>query len=207
MDLMGAGTIWRDEAGDLPVLLRDASGDPETGVAYTGVTVKYAREADSSLVTLTLAADTWKEKGRGLYAFTLPAATLNAEGLLEYCAYTPTGEEFFGTARVQARRYEVLASVGYDETDQELSFVVALLKDGQLVTSPTSCQVTLKKEGAGSALADSTSVSPNADGVFNISVTGVDPSTLEGDRPYTLKARVTYAGIAYYSMELPVLLD
>lgn len=69
-------------ARDLPCILVDDTDfkTRETGVAYTAVTVEYAKEGDSSFTEKTLASEDWDEIGNGIYNISFTAAELDTKG-------------------------------------------------------------------------------------------------------------------------------
>lgn len=66
-------------------LVDDTDGKtPETGIAYGDLTVKYAKEGDTSLSTKTMASADWEELGDGWYRIRFSTTELNTAGNFEY---------------------------------------------------------------------------------------------------------------------------
>lgn len=86
-------------------------------------------------------------------------------------------------------QYEVRGSPQYDEVTQEFSTMVCLLKNGQVITNPLTCQIWLK-DTSGNIPVNLTSVLPNADGVFILEASSI---ALALNMNYELKMTVTNA--------------
>ena len=105
MDPVGIPNLWKDEEAKVPVLLRSTAGVVQTGIAFSDVTAKYARNGDSALQTQALDASKWTELGEGNYWMTFPSSVPNVAGPFMYqVATTATGNDtFIGYSRVEMR--------------------------------------------------------------------------------------------------------
>jgi hypothetical protein len=77
--------VKQSVARKLPCLLYDVTDfkTPETGVAYTAVTV-YIQKEDGAQTEKTLASGDWTERGNGAYDISFTAAELNTLGEFKY---------------------------------------------------------------------------------------------------------------------------
>lgn len=80
----------------VPVYFVDESDGrtPETGKTYSDVTVKYAKQGDTSLTTKSMASGDWQELGDGLYLLKFSATELNTAGNF-ICEVYATGTRRF----------------------------------------------------------------------------------------------------------------
>jgi hypothetical protein len=97
--------IKRDKsvAAKLPVMMRDSSGNPVTGLADTDVVVKYQKQ-NGSLTTKTMSPSNWTEVGQGKYDISFTATELNTEGDFFYPVTGTGAEQFSGLARIELNR-------------------------------------------------------------------------------------------------------
>lgn len=195
--------LFLDENNIVPVYLENEFGVPKTGVINTAATVKYIRESDGALVTFAPSVSEWDEKGEGWYALTFPAVLIDEEGCFDYQVMVsgfPYADIYYrATSSIAPRpdRYEVFCTAAYDRANSQLLVLVWLHKNGQLVTTPTSCQFTVKENG-GTIVINESNSSPNADGVFSILV---DPVNLNAHKPFERKLEVVYNGVTYTSAD------
>lgn len=227
LPLFALGIIWKNEDTALPVSLVTQADLDVSGIAASGVTVVYNREGDSTNQLFSPSLVQWKDKGRGLYALTIPAAIINQEGLFEYVVEpVATGYKTFrGAGRIERRpesrvldatasgfntsgsvgevvnragnSYEVFSGLSYDAAAQTLTCMVFAQRNGGLMLTPTSARITVKDDADATVL-DGTSSSPNADGVFKIVGTTI---VLTAKKAYKVRARATISGVEYNSGE------
>jgi len=218
-------TLWKDEAAKLPVWLLTNSGSPATGIAYGQITVKYTRHGDSALQAHSPGAEDWSERGEGLYALALPGTIINQEGLFGLLVIPPDGNQVYRAVssidkRVEARLlnaaatgfstdtvgkaledaaepvFQVFANPQYDYSGQIVDFTVWAHRNGQLYTTPTSCQVILRETATGTVIANLTSASPDGNGRFYLQKPSV---SLSPNKNYSVHVRVTIDGVDYTS--------
>jgi len=300
MDPIGIPNLWKDEEAKVPVLLRSTAGVAQTGIANGDVTVKYARNSDTSLQTQAMAADKWTELGEGNYWLILPSTVPNVAGPFLYqVATTATGNDtFIGYSRVELRvedrvwdeaatghaadgsmadrftdletkidtvdtvvdavkvktdglnftgldvkatldgeavalstvsldavvdavwdedvtghttadtmgealdnadqiRYSPQCSIRYDQSGGEACLVAWLMRDGVIVSSPTSARVIAYDED-GNVVIDSTSVLPDTFGFFKIVI---NPLTLTAMHAYRVRVIIVSAATTYEAGE------
>jgi hypothetical protein len=96
--------IKQSIARKLPVLMQDSAGAPVTGLAFGDVSVKYAKEGDTSLTTKVLAADPveWFEIGQGLYDILFTIAELNTIGFFKYVVTGGAALQYSGLMQISA---------------------------------------------------------------------------------------------------------
>lgn len=95
-------------------------------------------------------------------------------------------------------RYQVFGNPQYDYTNHILDFTVWMHQNGELVTTPSACHVTIKESNGGALVADLVSSSPNGDGVFYLQATSI---TLNPNKNYQIKTTVTLDGVDHVSLD------
>jgi hypothetical protein len=160
-----------------------------TGYLASSVTIQTSLNG-ATLGTFTPAAGTWKEIGHGLYELTVPASQLGAEGAFAYRVVTNDGLSApyygFGVVVHRTDQWEVKGSPQYNEVTQGFSCMIALHKNGQVVSNPASAQVWLN-DTSGNTPVNITSVSPNADGVFVLTAGSI---VLTANMNYEMKMQI-----------------
>ena len=201
--LIHAGVFWQDEAAVVPLYFETTAGAAAEGMITAGVTLQYAAESASSLSTLVPASGTFVEKGAGLYEVTVPANLMGEEGLFVLVATpTPTGYtncRVAGTVEARRDEYRARAVPAYNATTQRLVYTAWLELNGQVVLTPTSAALTLRKEGgSGTPLIDAASMgTPNANGFF----TSIHmPLTLDAKTVYEVKLAIVSGGTTHTSV-------
>jgi len=262
MDPVGIPNLWKDEEAKVPVLIRSTAGVAQTGVTFSGVTAKYARNGDTSLQTQALDASKWTELGQGNYWLTFPSTVPNAEGPFLYqVATTATGNDtFIGFSRVEMRpedrvwdeaatghategsmadrftdlevkidtvdtvvdavkvktdglnftgtdvkatldgeavSYAPHCSMRYSQGDADACILAWLMRDGVIVSTPTSARVIAYDEDDNVTI-DSTSLLPDSYGFFKIAI---DPLTLTAMKAYRVRVIIVYNGTTYEAGE------
>lgn len=226
MDPVSLPTLWFQESNAIPVVMRNASDDPVTGLANTDITVEYSRKSDSAMVGFNPSPTQWDERGRGFYALTMPGSIMNETGMFELYVAPPaaTGTPFLGVTSIDkrseirlleanvtgytwpatgnaienAQSYEVKVSPQYDYPNSIVDFVLWLEKGGQIVSNPASATIKLiKKEATGdTTVVDASSSSPDTNGKFYIRKTS---TVLTANKNYSIVGTVTYNGVTYTS--------
>jgi len=104
--------IKKSAARKLPVILTDDSDflTRKTGVAFGSVTVKYAKEGDTSLSTFTLDASKWIELGNGIYLIAFTASELDNVGSFIYNVEVSGSLEYSGWVDIQENLNDDLKS-------------------------------------------------------------------------------------------------
>jgi hypothetical protein len=201
MDPVGIPNLWKDEASVVPVLLRSTAGVVQTSVLRTGITAKFACGNDTAIQSFAPAADQWTELGEGHYLMTFPTTVPDALGPFVYqVATTATGNEtFIANSRVEERvdNYQAMAVPRYAQTDADACIIAWLQKNGRKVTTPTSARVVALDE-AGNTVIDSTSILPDANGFFLLTI---DPLTLTALKAHRVRVIIVSAGVTYESGE------
>jgi hypothetical protein len=196
-------SVFLSEASILPVTLQDASGNELTGYVASSVTLE--KSLNGAAMT-TLTPTSWTELGHGLYEALVPGSEFSAEGILVYRGATNpqgTNPAFNGCAQIVHRLddWEVVGSPQYDEVTQDFTCMVALRKNGALVSNPASCQIWLT-DVDGVTPVNLTSVLPNADGVFVLTQAEI---VLALNMNYELKLTVTDAdGVVHSSVDFAI---
>ena len=179
----------------LPVIIKDGSGDPVTGVLYSDVECRFSA-AGGALGTLAITAGNWTEIGRGLYTIDFTTTEIDTEGWFTYIATSATAAwvQFEDTVNVVLKG-QVFLTAAYNETTTDLVVRAWLEIDGQIVEAPTSCAVSIKDDTDVERFA-LTSVAPSADGFFTITETG---PTLSDDHNYSCSVDIVYGNNTYTS--------
>jgi hypothetical protein len=85
-------------AAKMPVLLRDTSGVPVTGVVFGGVTVKYRKFGQTSFTTKTISGSDWFEVGDGWYDVLFSASELDTVEDFNYIVQEASSVQWNGFA-------------------------------------------------------------------------------------------------------------
>jgi hypothetical protein len=88
-------------AAKLPILIRDSSGVPITGLTDTDVTVNYQKQDQTGLTLKSLSPSNWIEIGQGLYNISFTATELNTEGDFIYPVTGSGFEQKTGLVRIE----------------------------------------------------------------------------------------------------------
>lgn len=75
---------YQGQVANVAVRLLDGSGNPVTGVLYSGVTVKYAKAGATSFSTKVLASADWTELGYGIYVLNFSPTDMSTLGTFVY---------------------------------------------------------------------------------------------------------------------------
>jgi hypothetical protein len=87
-------------ANTLPVMLRDSSGAPVTGVVFGSVTCKYQKFGDTSLTTKTIDGTNWTEIGQGKYDIDFTAGELDTLNDFIYLVTEAISIQYNGLAEI-----------------------------------------------------------------------------------------------------------
>jgi len=188
-------SVFLNEANAIPVEMINVSGGAITGLVASGVIILTSLNG-AAYAALTPLSGTWIELGYGIYELTVPAANVNAEGVLAVRVETvPTGVNpswnLFAKVNHRVDQWVAWASVEYNETTGVFQAVVGLSQNGQAVTNPTSCTLILRDEAGATTPVNVSSSSPNAEGVFYVTVPSVN---LNANDVYELYVQVYYSG-------------
>jgi len=227
-DLVPMFKLFVNEENSIPVYL-ETSEWPATGITDDNVRVRYSRKSDGGLTNFLPTPSEWSERGEGFYGLTLPEMLCEEIGMLMYliepvisgfdkvrgfafvdkrvekhlleAQVTGYDEGTVGDALVSSSsdKFEAFATPSYDFDNGILKIRAWLHRNGLLITTPTSAQVTLKSE-AGATIADQVGSSPDADGFFLFTINPQTPD-LEATKNYSVRVRVTYQGTEYVSGE------
>ena len=191
------GPILQNEDTVVHVAMETDGGVEATGMAASAVIVSYANEGDAALSTYTPSVAQWQESAKGQYQLTVPIAVTAFAGLVQVLvdAVAAGYKTFRGFGRVEPRPVQVFCAPSYDSGAQRLTFVVWAHCNGQLITAPSSCRVTVTEEGAG-VVVDALSSSPDANGLFIVEATTL---TLTVKKNFKIRAYLTWNGVQYSS--------
>ncbi len=183
--------VTQNNAITLPVLLRDASNDPVTGVVFGDVTCTYSK-AGGALGTLTVTADNWTEIGQGMYTLDFTAAELDTLGWFGYMVTGAGAKQYDNTVMV-IKRGQVHVLAAYNATTTVLVIRAWLEIDGQLIAAPDSLATSVRDASEAEVFTWS-DAAPSVDGFFTVADTGPG---LSDDHNYSIKATITYNGNTY----------
>lgn len=177
----------------LPVMLRDGSNDPVTGIAFGDATCKYSK-AGAALATLTLSAGNWTELGQGLYTVDFTSSEIDTLGWFAYLV-TGTGAKQYDNVVKVMLRGQVFFTAAYNATTTDLVVRAWLEIDGQIVAAPDSVAISIRDDSDTEQF-NLSSASPSVDGFFTVTDTG---PTLNDDHNYSVEVAITYGGNTYTS--------
>lgn len=89
-----------DIAAKVPVLLRDSTGTPITGVVFGDVTAKFRKFGETSLTSKTVTGSNWFEVGDGWYDLLFTAGDLGTLKDFNYIAIESGSVQWNGFAEV-----------------------------------------------------------------------------------------------------------
>jgi len=231
MAIIGYPAFTKGVASKLPVCMEDPSGAGIAALTDADVTVKYAKDTDVSLKSLDVVGppSLWTEVGEGWYLLALDTAFLDtaggmaiqvdtaASGNPSYRVATRIDDPLdqtvsgYGDGTVGATLeaagaadvYECHVGLRYDYDALEGGFLVWLTKNGLQVTTPTSCQLTVKDED-GATVIDELNSSPDSDGFFKFTKSAL---TYVDNKVYSATVKVTHEGVDYTSGDAVQLLS
>jgi hypothetical protein len=186
--------ITPNAAVTLPVVMKDASGDPVTGLVFGDITCKYS-QAGGAIGTLVITALNWTEIGQGLYTIDFTATETDTVGWFTYLVTGTGAKQYDNTVNVTLGNYACRFTATYNESTTDLVIRAWLELDGAVVAAPTSCAISIKDDTEVEQWA-LTDASPSADGFFTITETG---PTLEDDHNYSAEVSIVYGGNTYTS--------
>lgn len=193
--LFQAGDFFINEIAKVTIYMEDQAGVEAVGFSYTDMLVQYGNSESDGLVDVILTADNFLEVGRGLYLVDIPASGMTPEGPFVYVAdAAATGYTTFrGAGKITTDFFEVSVEQSYDYSTKTLTSLCWLSRNGQAVTDPIDCSVTLREAG-GTEVSEILSSSPNSEGVFTCVDTPLDLETLTS---YEVIGVVSYNGTSY----------
>ena len=112
-------------AAKLPVYLRDANGDPVTGVVFGDVTVKYRKYGATSLTTKTIITTDWGEVGNGLYDLSFTAAEFNTLKDFTWVAIEASSKQWTGFGQIiSEEKSTTIATINNVDTNVDAVLVL-----------------------------------------------------------------------------------
>ena len=127
--------------GALPVYLKDANGDPVTGVVFGDVAVKYMKYGDISLTTKVIVTADWKEIGNGLYSLSFTAAEFNTLKDFTWVVTNASSKQWTGFGQIISEEKSVTVATingmdsNIDDTLLELAQIESDIADVQTDTT------------------------------------------------------------------------